>query len=259
MTYKKMVFTRDRRQKMKPILFNTEMVRAMLDGRKTVTRRVIKFDTAYPNAVRPVENPVGLMTASKIIRPPYQVGDTLYVRETWKRFSGMLYGWENGTYIPLDDFEGYQYKAGEQCICTKGYNPLCGGFEDQKSDIHFDDNWHPSIHMPKEAARIFLRVISVRVERLQDSFFKSGSTIFTLLREGIDIGEQCRDCIDTYGSPCCIDDESECGTLDEVRSDYSDLWNSTVKKSDLDKYGWDANPWVTVNKFERIKNVHSLP
>lgn len=239
----------------KPILFNTEMVRAIQGGTKTVTRRVLK--TKYTNTEIILKNgkafeTVGTPTTVEI-KPPYKVGDILYVRETWKRFCGMLYGWENGTYIPLDDFEGYQYRAGEQCICTKGSNPLCGGFEDQKSDIHFDDNWHPSIHMPKEAARIFLRVKKISVERLQDSFFKSGSTIFALLMEGVDIGEQCRKCIDTYGSPCCIDDESECGTLDEVRSDYSNLWNSTVKKSDLDKYGWNADPWVWVIEFERVE------
>lgn len=113
--------------------------------------------------------------------------------------------------------------------------------------------WKPSIHMPKEAARIFLRVTGVHAERLQNSFFKSGSTIFALLEEGVDIGEQCRECIEAYGSPCCIDDESECGTLDEVLSDYSDLWNSTVKKSDLAKYGWAANPWVWVIEFERVE------
>lgn len=236
---------------MKPILFNTEMVRAILDGRKTVTRRVINFDTAYPNAVRPVENPVGLMTASKIIRPPYQVGDILYVRETWKRFSGMLYGWENGTYIPLDDFEGYQYKAGEQCICTKGYNPLCGGFEDQKSDIHFDDNWHPSIHMPKEAARIFLRVTDVLVERLQDIVTGDYRTPLNINKEGLILSccfckhhnGDCKDFISQHSSKTLT-----CKLLE----DFTLLWNSTVKKSDLEIYGWNANPWVWVIEFERI-------
>lgn len=234
---------------MKPILFNTEMVSAILDSTKTVTRRVIKFDTAYPNAVRPVKNPVGLMTASKIIRPPYQVGDILYVRETFALYDCK----KDCPALKHKDFpkcngentEFYIY-ATDGCVQSP-----CGVWE-------MPYKWTPSIHMPKEAARIFLRVTNVYVERLQDSFFKSGSTIFVLLMEGVDIGEQCRECIDTYGNPCCIDDESECGTLDEVRSDYSDLWNSTVKKSDLDKYGWDANPWVTVNEFRKISKEEAL-
>lgn len=159
----------------KPILFNTEMVRAILDGRKTVTRRPVKGVPSFAwNAFKAAIETKGCYEHAhkngKIIYtyPPYKVGDILYVRETWKRFCGMLYGWENGTYIPLGDFEGYQYKSDEQYIYTKGFNPLCDDFEDQKSDIHFDDNWHPSIHMPKEAARIFLRVTNVRVEQLQD-------------------------------------------------------------------------------------------
>lgn len=217
----------------KPILFNTEMVRAIQGGTKTVTRRV-----AFPNAdlheFKHKDYPNGWWYRGRVAKSwdsivhcierekpcKYKIGDILYVRETWCK--GKFLGEE----------ERYYYRADNKI-------PHC--------------EWHPSIHMPKETARIFLRVKKISVERLQDSFFKSGSTIFALLMEGVDIGEQCRKCIDTYGSPCCIDDESECGTLDEVRSDYSNLWNSTVKKSDLDKYGWAANPWVLVIEFERLE------
>ena len=177
------------------------------------------------------------------IKMPYQIGDILYVRETWKRFCGMLYGWENGTYIPLDDFEGYQYKAGEQCICTKGPNPLCGGFEDQKSDIRFDDNWHPSIHMPKEAARIFLKVTGVRVEQLQDI------TIDQIVREGIYIDNTPPDYVPSILTAYTFDRNTYCSSPNLL---FRKLWNSTIKKSDLDKYGWDANPWVWVIEFDRI-------
>lgn len=218
----------------KPILFNTEMVRAIQGGTKTVTRRVLKnqdperaFDYDYVNDPDGIAREVDLICdmgnnvlEAMVNKIPYFVGDILHVRETWCK--GKFRGEE----------ERYYYRADNKI-------PHC--------------MWHPSIHMPKEAARIFLRVKKISVERLQDSFFKSGSTIFALLMEGVDIGEKCRECIGTYGSPCCIDDESECGTLDEVRSDYSDLWNSTVKKSDLDKYGWAANPWVWVIEFERIE------
>ena len=237
--------------KAKPILFNTEMVRAILDGRKTVTRRVLKPQPEkahnimdYDNDAHTVDFHCGNCTPNgtfidwtKTVKAPYWFGDILYVRETWKRFYGMLYGRANGTYIPLDDFEGYQYKADEQCICTKGINPFCDGFDDQKRDISFDDKWHPSIHMPKEAARIFLRVTNVRVEKLQEI------CTYGVYAEGI---PKCS--ID----PCCV------GTCDECLQDNSPirkfirLWDSTIKKSNIDKYGWAANPWVWVIEFERI-------
>ena len=105
----------------KPILFNTEMVRAILDGRKSCTRRVVK---PQPTA----------RYGAQCIKPPYQSGDILYVRETWKRA-----------------LNGYYY------------------YEDwQRDDIADITKWKPSIHMPKEAARIWLKVTDVRVERLQD-------------------------------------------------------------------------------------------
>lgn len=249
---------------MKSILFNTEMVRAILDGRKTVIRRVLKTEKYIPDdAVFGYTGftPKGYISCrgtfvdengnkrygENYIKMPYQIGDILYVREAWNKgyFENSDSEYSNECWFEEASVQDGDYL---KALTTYVYR---ADFKWQ-DEINLGMKWHPSIHMPKEAARIFLRVISVRVERLQDSFFKSGSTIFTLLREGIDIGEQCRDCIDTYGSPCCIDDESECGTLDEVRSDYSDLWNSTIKKSDLDKYGWVANPWVWVIEFERI-------
>ena len=103
-----------------PILFNTEMVRAILGGRKSCTRRVVK---PQPTA----------RYGAQCIKPPYQSGDILYVRETWKRA-----------------LNGYYY------------------YEDwQRDDIADITKWKPSIHMPKEAARIWLKVTNVRVERLQ--------------------------------------------------------------------------------------------
>ncbi len=197
--------------KTKPILFSTEMVRALLDGRKSVTRRVVKPQP--PSATHP----------QLFVDPPYRPGDILYVRETWKRFCGMLYGRENGTYIPLDDFEGYKYKADEQCVCTKGINPFCDGFEDQKNNIRFDDKWHPSIHMPKEAARLFLRVTDVRVERLHDM------QPYDIAFEGF-----------------------------RRQRDFIALWDRTIKKADLPRYSWAANPWVFVISFERITKDEAM-
>lgn len=161
-------------QKAKPILFNTDMVRAILDGRKTVTRRVLK--------------PQPLFLSSLVI-PPYKVGDILYVRETWAI----------NNITPHDP--DFVYKADYDCAIK----PYC------------EWKWHPSIRMPKEAARIFMKVTNVRVERLQDC----GNM-------------QAKD----EGCNCC--------------SQFARIWDSTIKKSDLDKYGWAADPWVWVIEFERI-------
>ena len=89
--------------------------------------------------------------------------------------------------------------------------------------------WHPSIHMPKEAARIWLKVTDVRVERLQEI------TSEQICREGVEV---------EY--PHVLNGE-------EKRYAFSRLWDSTIKKSDLDRYGWNASPWVWVIEFERCE------
>lgn len=205
---------------MKPILFNTEMVRAIQNGTKTVTRRVIKFDTAYPNAVRLVENPVGLMTASKIIRPPYQTGDILYVREAWNKgyFENSDSEYSNECWFEEASVQDGDYL---KALTTYVYR---ADFKWQ-DEINLGMKWHPSIHMPKEAARIFLRVTDVKVERLQNITEEQAKA------EGIDTNNK------TLSARCIF---------------QYHLWNSTINKSDLDKYGWDANPWVWVIEFKRI-------
>lgn len=229
----------------KPILFNSDMVTAIRDGRKTVTRRVVRF----PPGIEPVGNCVGLpdgnfgwdfrnaaLGSYLIIKPPCQIGDILYVRETWAEWTG-----------------GYVYKA-------DGANSPC--------PLSFVDHWRPSIHMPKEAARIFLRVTDFRAEQLQYSFSELICPIVELQAEGIDIGDHCRECIDHYGEPCCVDtiDEDgsnlyggECGMLDDPRSDFADLWDSTVKRADLGRFGWAADPWVWIIGFEPCERPEEWP
>ena len=89
--------------------------------------------------------------------------------------------------------------------------------------------WKPSIHMPKEAARIWLEVTDVRVERLQD--------ITDYVAEGVSPGTHSTAHMNYYDEHC----------------DFIALWNSTINKNDIDSYGWDANPWVWVIEFERIE------
>lgn len=194
----------------KPILFNTEMVRAILDGRKSCTRRVVKFPVnRYTNNV-PLADKVVLQElrcdkANFLEKPffsfgmnlPYQPGDILYVRETFIQAAAHTF-W---------------YKA------------------DDKSWMSKDLLWKPSIHMPKEAARIWLKVTDVRVERLQEI------TVESALAEGTDKYIHLN------------------GKFDEnaILTSFMGIWNSTIKNSDLDRYGWNANPWVWVIEFEQCE------
>lgn len=188
----------------KPILFNTEMVRAILDGRKSCTRRIVN---PQPTA----------RYGAQCIKPPYQPGDILYVRETWERFE--CWNCEG-------DERGNCPKEPQKSVLDK----TCGCYMYRATDeISGDARWHPSIHMPKEAARIWLKVTDVRVERLQEI------TSEQIGREGVEV---------EY--PHVLNGE-------EKRYAFSALWNSTVKKSDLDRYGWNANPYVWIIEFERCK------
>lgn len=191
----------------KPILFNTDMVRAIQGGTKTVTRRV-----AFPNAdlheFKHKDYPNGWWYRGRVAKSwdsivhcierekpcKYKIGDILYVRETWCK--GKFRGEE----------EQYYYRADNKI-------PHC--------------EWHPSIHMPKEAARIFLRVTNVRVERLRNISNEDMVRDFAL----------CPEAVTAVGKDVLA----------------KAAWNSTVKKSDLDKYGWDADPWVWVIEFERLE------
>lgn len=221
----------------KPILFNTEMVRAILDGRKTCTRRLVRF--------LPGENPQwtgyirdGLMlyngkNESCIRKAPYQPRDILYVRETWQ------YLYELDGNEQIIEGTGKYYYAATDTIPFDTY-------VDASGVTHERVPWHPSIHMPKEAARIWLKVTDVKVERLQEM------KPVDVIREGA--YPDCWDCLNTYGesgSQCCYGIEEQCSQCDEAMMEWEKLWNSTIKKSDIDRYGWNANPWVWVIEFER--------
>ena len=216
-----------------PILFNTEMVRAILDGRKSCTRRIVKpqpksrlcytfagsdcgtwgypSKTAHESWGDKYRLPDGI-TDEELKRrwkPPYRVDDILYVRETWSE------GYEDGTYI---------YRA-----CDKLAD--LPTFKESSKLIY-----HPSIHIPKEAARIWLKATEVRVERLQEM---NGDDA---LAEGADKYIHAN------------------GTLNENQTitSFIGIWNSTIKKSDLDRHGWDASPWVWVIEFERCEKPEGV-
>lgn len=213
----------------------------LLDGRKTVTRRIVPGKVLLcpkmqhkvcflPNKRKKdrgrVITSIRYSTLDSFAKheAPYQPGDILYVRETYRNQRVA-----NGCEI--------QYRA-DFTIPEDACYGRRGGFSPAK--------WRPSIHMPKEAARIWLKVTDVRVERLQEI------KPVDVIKEGA--YEDCLECLDTYsqsGSQCCYGTEDECSQCDSVMMEWEKLWNSTLKKSDLDRYGWDANPWVWVIEFER--------
>lgn len=206
----------------KPILFNTEMVRAILDGRKSCTRRIVKgfipnnavwgYTAFTPKGCISCRGTFADGYGEKFFKPPYQPGDILYVRETWHKYTKRV-------------------GEGESCHLAEfyGYKASIANSEDA------NELWRPSIHMPKEAARIWLKITDVRVERLQDIDGKR------CVEEG-------------------IEEEPLKYVGDEfVKGMFHDLWDSTIKKSDLDRYGWNANPWVWVIKFERCEKPGTEP
>lgn len=198
----------------RPILFNAEMVRANLDMRKTCTRRVIKgyipkdaqwgYTAFTPDGCISCRGIFKDGYGEKFFKLPYQKGDLLYVRETWSEWTG-----------------GYLYKAWTEPF------PQPGKFSEIK--------WKPSIHMPREAARIWLKVTDVRVERLQDI---------------TEDGARLEGAIDNRGFIHAYNNEY--ASIHTAREHFIEIWNSTINKVDLSLYGWEANPFVWVIEYERI-------
>lgn len=187
----------------KPMLYNTEMTIAILDYSKTATRRIAKNITSFDNQgtyfnvfrrgewTGPIARDLLIETYA-----PYKVGDYLYVREAWSKRSF-----------------GYVYKA------------------DGKEIDHLGNviKWRPSIHMPKEAARIFLRVKDVRIEQLQ------AMTLGDFLSEGVVL------------RPEAFNDPEN--AYQQAKRIFIGIWDSTTNKL---TYKWDASPWVWAIEFERI-------
>lgn len=234
----------------KPILFNTEMVRAILDGRKTETRRCVKYKYSntemkmrtdkYGTHLIEIQKDVEGETFGKnedgksrhkvlgYVEPkaPYQKGDILYVRETWNECC------RNTIHSPI--------VHSHYCFKASADSPLYGCIDNECGQIC---KWRPSIHMTKKAARIWLKVTGVRVERLQDI------TEDHVVKEGVKAPHYRGYLSELYSVWCeklkkYVENENPFYV-------FSQLWDSTIKKSDIDLYGWDVNPWVWVIEFER--------
>lgn len=242
---------------MKPILFNTEMVQAILNNRKGQTRRPVvpqpvvegdeprwtycMFSTIKGSEDKwhlDVLDPKGHQYTDRgcernicAVKAPYETGEVLYVRETWT-----THAYNN--------------------ICHKADDVLVYKADGDDWDEQYEGwRWRPSIHMPKWAARLFLKVKSVRVERVQDI------SELDARAEGV---SPCRWYIPpddpNEGYQLQNFTEDELVYLDGIglgcyrkadiswRNDFANLWNSVYEKRGN---GWDANPYVWVTEFER--------
>lgn len=194
-----------------PILFNTEMVQAILQGNKTQTRRTkgLNFININPSNWT-IEELQSLWAKSndfdiKEIKKPYDVGDILWVRETF------AFNFREGVYDHKAHYASQDHYYG----------------------------WKPSIHMPKAAARLFLQITDVRIERLNDISDKDSIT------EGIKT-DNCegKDCY--YFYPC--NDLRDDSYLDSPKTSFYSLWNSINGEK-----AWALNPWVWVIEFKQIE------
>ena len=205
----------------KPIIFSSEMIKALLNGTKTMTRRVVK---PQPEEHSPVVEIIkdwkhslkgewflrtafygqpcsGTHLGGYMVKPPYAPNDVLWCRETWAP-----------TYIT--------HENGKAIIREAIYRADTGDF---------GERWHSPLHMPRVAARLFLRVTDVRIEKLREISPKDK------------VAEGFTDCCRAY--PC--NEKDTCKRLCFMR-----YWDSRNAKRG---YGWDTNPLVWVISFERTE------
>ena len=209
----------------KGILFNGDMMRAIRAGSKTQTRRPMKpqpkwmLDRYHVNKDGHPYTPIVPNSADKSRKSPYAVGDILYCRETWKETNWMSY--PGGM---LCDYEGVRYRADDELR-----HPMCRGMVEYKGGVpnYEDNNWRPSIHMPKEYAREWLKVTAVRAERVND-ITEAGA-----VKEGFE--------------QCC--DGRDCGCMGKgATHGFYRTWQGVYPDS------WARNDWVWVTEFERTEH-----
>lgn len=242
-----------------PILFNTEMVRAILDDRKKATRRLVMPHNRKKAKEQGYCQGYGLwidfnidnldgeghikdysisdcwMRTSIYIQKyaPYRPGDILYVRETWAFMTCIGCNGEYarpGSGMNCYDTQAVEYDDGESI--SDGCFVYRADCRNPKRII-----WRPSIHMPREAARIWLKVTDVRVERLHDM------TSDDFLNEGVVI------------RPEAFNDPEN--AYQQAKNAFINIWDSTVKKAERNLYGWDADPYVFATEFERCEKPES--
>ena len=222
------------------MIFNGEMVRAILDGRKTQTRRTVKPQPDEDGLAK-VTNGPWVDTSERIYRCPFgSIGDRIWVRETWATL-----GNEDGCCV---DWEGNLCKGDERsaariyrasCEQSSGDYGLWSIPDDAYWKPHtkehkFEGAWRPSIHMPRWASRILLEITDVRVERLNAISEEDARA------EGI-IDGGCLNCGEP--EPCgCANPEPD------ATDAFAYLWQSIYGQEN-----WNANPWVWVIEFKRVE------
>jgi hypothetical protein len=230
-----------------PILFNGDMVRAILDGKKTQTRRIIKAPPSARNGEFffsidgfPYYQVEHDGTFDEIpISNPCEIGSILWVRETWNmadEATEIINGESIGPSAPYRGVQGNRkitWRAVYSADHPGGEHPKFGR-----------PRWRPSIHMPRWACRLFLEVTNVRVERLQDISQEDA------LAEGVQY------VVDKLA--CCKDGTMDSHfqmelSMDHVKA-FSYLWDSINAKRG---YGWDENVFVWVIDFKKIKGEHA--
>lgn len=204
------------------MIFNAEMVRAILSGQKTQTRRIVKnvSSDSCMTLKEPAKNRDGIYThvmdAPKHgLCPHGNVGDRIWVRETWQG--------------PLVDFERSddllrnpeKYEKPENCVYEADGVPAPEFYD---ADDNLRCCWRPSIHMPRWASRILLEITNVRVERLNDISEEDARS------EGV--------------TPTPLPAEKLVGG----KLAFAELWASIYGYEN-----WQANPWVWVIEFKRVQ------
>lgn len=218
-----------------PILFSAPMVKAILEGRKTQTRRVCKVQPpAWTDRVdaaplvdgvhRHGEAGQWVAVSNEFVnvrcigRCPYgEAGDRLWVRETWQAMNTEMKWW-------------HEWPANDRSSMNWAWtNPVKPAYD------LTPPKWLPAIHMPRMACRIMLEVLNVRVERVQDISEEDA------IAEGMDENAL------VFGleSGAQIADDQKC------RAQFAELWDSINAKRG---YGWDANPWVWVIEFKQVQS-----
>ncbi|UOX35292.1 hypothetical protein LXD69_07175 [Flavobacterium sediminilitoris] len=202
--------------KAKPIIFSTEMVQAILEVRKSQTRRMngLKKINEYPNdwVFEDFDFTGNFIFYNKSgdkisIKPPYEASDVLWVRETFVEFE---------TWNELEQIFSYHYKADFYDYTLK---------------------YRPSIYMPKEACRLFLKIKNIRIERLND--ISETDAIAEGVEKIADYG--------TTGYKLYTEPDAAYSDIDAVYS-FESLWESIKGKK-----SWSSNPWVWVIDFEQCK------
>lgn len=232
----------------KPILFNPEMIKAILEDRKTKTRRIagpnycnthmeLVEDEHGPKLIEKQNVANGIYTLPAIERQPkYHAGDILWVRERWR-----VGAWDSerqaiAVDYAVDEFARKEWiRVPQKSRFEKYMQQTLEDVKDAGMKMAVWEpgkgpaRWRPSLFMPKELARIFLRVTGTRAERLQDI------TVQEIQEEGVlQMGYLSQYAVMT----------SDCFER------WAALWNSTVKPY---AWKWAANPWVWVIEFERIE------